>query len=181
MTEGETMSTEPYEFISPDEVLVEALAKLGHALALHSSSDDQSWRETMLASGVGHPDPFIRANLATTCSLRQLRVLAADDHVAVRAMCTENPFAIDEGIQLILANDDDATVLHALLDNTPTCRAAVEVLVRSRHFSVRFRLARSRIALDLLEHLTTDPHPRIADLARRNIRYLTRAYAKRNG
>ena len=177
------MSTEPYEFISPDEVLVEALAKLGHALALHPSNDDGhlSWREALLASGVGHPDPFIRAHLATTCSLSQLRVLATDEHVSVRAMCTENPFAIDEDIQLALANDDDATVLHALLDNTPICRSAVEVLMRSRHFSVRFRLARSRLALDLLEHLTTDPHPRIADHARRNIRYLARADAKRKG
>jgi len=171
------MSSEPYEFLAPTTMLVDALAQLGHTLALHSSTEpgQQSWKAELLASGVHHPDPFVRANLARTCSLGQLRLLVNDDHVAVMSMCTENPFMVDEGVQLIVANDDDAVVLHALLDNTQVCRSAVEVLIRSRHFSVRFRLARSRLAFDLLEYLTADSHPRVADMARRNLQHMTQA------
>ena len=169
------MSTEPNEFLAPTALLVDAITQLGHALALQSSTDpdQQSWKTQLLASGVHHPDPFIRANVAKSCSLAQLRLLVTDEHVAVRAVCTENPFMADEEMQLIIANDDDAVVVHALLDNIQVCRSAVKVLICSRHFSVRFRLARSRLAVDLLENLMLDSHPRVADMARRNIRHLT--------
>ena len=82
---------------------------------------------------------------------------------------------VDEGVQLTIAKDDDAVVLHALLDNVQVCRSAVEVLTHSRHFSVRFRLARSRLAFDLLEYLSVDSHPRVADMARRNLQLMTQA------
>lgn len=169
------MSTEPNEVLAPAALLVDAITQLGHALALQSSTDpdQQSWKTQLLTSGVHHPDPFIRANVAKTCSLAQLRLLVNDEHVAVRSMCTENPFMVDEELQLKIANDDDAVVVHELLDNVQVCRSAVEVLIRSRHFSVRFRLARSRLAFDLLESLMMDSHPRVADMARRNIQYLT--------
>jgi len=171
------MSTEQHEFLAPTTMLVDALAQLGHTLALQSSTDPdhQSWKAELLASGVHHPDPFIRANLARTCSLAQLRLFVVDEHVAVRSMCTENPFMVDEGVQLTIAKDDDAVVLHALLDNVQVCRSAVEVLTHSRHFSVRFRLARSRLAFDLLEYLTMDSHPRVADMARQNLQHMTQA------
>ena len=169
------MSTEPYEPLAPTTLLVDSITKLGHALALQSSTDpdQQSWKTELLISGVRHPDPFIRAKIARSCSLAQLRLLMNDDHVAVRSMCTENPFMVEEELQLIVAHDDDAVVVHALLDNVQVYRSAVEVLIGSRHFSVRFRLARSRLAFDLLEGLMMDSHPRVADMARRNIRYLT--------
>ena len=153
---------------SRDELLVKAIADIGAALALQPSNspDVSGWQHDILQVGTSHPDPFIRAQLASTCSLRQLRLLASDRHVAVRAMCTENPMIIDQDVQLRLAHDSDASVLHALLDHCDPYRDVVHVLINCKHWGVRYRLTLRNLTADFLEQLAADPHPVVASSAK---------------
>ena len=81
------MSTTPQPPIvtaDPDGLLAAVLARLGDALAIRTGSDAESeWVDAALNLSVGHPDPFVRASMAQTCSLRQLRRMVNDPHIAV--------------------------------------------------------------------------------------------------
>ena len=151
-----------------DELLVKAIADIGTALSLQPSfgTELSGWQNEILKLGTSHPDPFISAQLAPVCSLRHLRLLASDSHVAVRAMCAENLMIIDQDVQLQLARDNEASVLHALLDNCDPYRDVVGVLINCQHWVVRYRLCQRNLATDFLEHLASDPHSRVAAYAK---------------
>lgn len=161
-------------FVHPrtsDEMIVQALADLGAALSwnLGIKPEDRSWLDQALDIAVTQPDPFVRAKLARVCSLRQLRLLSKDNHVAVRAECAANPFVIDVDVQRTLAGDSDASVVHALIDHVDPCRDVVPILVRSPHVWVRLRLAYKNLATEFLEELAVDSHPNVARAARHRL------------
>lgn len=167
--EGEPMSTTPqppFVTADPDGLLAAVLARLGDALAIRTGSDAESeWVNAALNLSVGHPDPFVRASMAQTCSLRQLRRMVNDPHIAVRAACAANPFVIDVDIQLALAGDAEAVVVHALLDHTDPYLDVCEVIIAGPHASARKRLAFRNLRTGLLERLAVDSHRAVATAA----------------
>jgi hypothetical protein len=140
-----------------DERLATALADLGRSLAMRPETDggaEHEWAERAVELAVKHPDPFVRSKLAQIGSLRQVKALAKDEHVGVRAACGDNKFTIDEDLQMLLATDKEAVVVHSLLDGVTPYMSVV-----------RLRLAFQNLASELLEVLATDTHERVAYVA----------------
>ena len=166
-----------------DERLVTALADLGHGIAMRPETDggaEQEWAELAVELAVKHPDPFVRSKLAQVGSLRQVKALAKDPHTAVRAACGDNTFTIDEDLQMLLAADEEAVVVHSLLDGVTPYMSVARVLVKSPHMSVRLRLAFQNLSSELLEVLATDSHERVAYVAQYKLAMREEGPARRN-
>jgi len=165
-----------------DTALMRALSELGATLARRSGDqggDESDWMETMIALTASYPDPYVRCQIATHGSLRQLRALAQDENLSVRAQCAENGFIIDLDLQLMLAMDPEPVVIHAMLDRVDPYREVVEVLVDSPHRSVRARLATLNISTELLQRLAGDTDEKVSGIARTRLEQ--RASMKKSG
>lgn len=150
-----------------EDLLLSALHHVGDAIAFRRvNGDESSWIEQVTDLLTSHPDPFVRAQLAERCSLRQLRRLVTDEHVSVRLLSVTNPFAIDLDIQLMLAEDPDELVVHAFLDRHTPYRETVLKLIKCEHTSVRYRLASTNLANDLLSQIAHDHDSSVAKVAR---------------
>ena len=146
-----------------DAHLLWALEQLGQVLACRGERAAESpWVNQALDVSISHPDPRFRARFARSCSLRQLRRLVTDDEVLVRRACALNPFVIDLDIQLVLAADSDARVVHRMLNTCDPYREVIPVLLASRHLSVRRRLLGLNLLNDLLVELGRDSDPEVA-------------------
>ena len=160
---SDSVSTNDHPAYGSDAHLLWALEQLGQVLACRGVRAVESpWVNRALDVSISHPDPRFRARLATSCSLRQLRRLATDDEVLVRRSCARNPFVIDLDIQLVLAADSDARVVHRMLNTCDPYREVVPVLLASPHRSVRKRLLGLNLLDDLLLELSRDPDPEIS-------------------
>ena len=149
-----------------DGELTDVLARLGQVLASRTEKQSESdWIETITRAAISHPDPFIRARLVKKATLRQLRHLVRDGHLGVRTLAATSPLVIDLGVQLAIAEDTDASVIHAMLDTCDPYMEVAERLLVCPHPSVRARLAASRIAIRLLERLTHDGDDEVRELA----------------
>jgi len=150
----------------PDGYLNWILGHLGAALSVRTESEhEEGWIRDVTELVGALPDPMIRARLASTCSLRQLRVLARDEHLAVRLACADNPFTIDRDIQLAMCDDSDADVVHALLDRVPLCAEAFDMLLAHPSAAIRARIASPRRQRRILNRLTHDDDPAIRQRA----------------
>lgn len=150
----------------PDGYLNWVLSQLGAALSVRTETlSEANWIRDATEIVATFPDPMIRARLASVCSLRQLRILLADDHLAVRLSCVDNPFTIDRDIQLALCNDTDTDVIHALLDRVPLCAEALNSLLNHPSAAVRTRLASPRRQRKILDRLAHDDDPAIRQRA----------------
>ena len=150
----------------PDGYLVWVLGHLGAALAVRTENLlEKQWIGEASQLAVAFPDPMIRARLAATCSLRQLRLFVTDDHLAVRLACVDNPFAIDSGIQVALCTDRDIEVVRAFLDRIEPCLDAVEALLRHPSTAVRTRLVTPRRKRRVLDLLAADDDRHVRELA----------------
>jgi len=155
-----------------DEHLAAALADLGRSMARRSETDEgieHEWAERAIELAINHPDPFLRSKLAQIGSLRQVKALAEDAHTGVRVSCADNKFIIDESLQMLLAKDDDAVVVHALLDAVTPYMSVARLLVVSPHRSVRFRLVFQNLAAELLQVLADDSDRRISEVAHQRL------------
>ena len=156
----------PHEPGQRDEHLLSTLALIGETLSLRQPSGDEAeWADALLKLTASHPDPYIRAHLARNASLRQLHELATDPHIAVRLAVADNPFCIDAQLQLTLASDHDASVVHTLLNNVDPYLTTVKVLLASPHATVRRRLARMNLREDLLDYLSLDHDDEVSSAA----------------
>jgi len=156
----------------PDGYLNWVLGQLGAALSVRTETDLEAEWIRSLTSLIGQvPDPMIRAQLASSCSLRQLRVLIRDRHLAVRLSCVENPFAVDRDIQIILCQDSDVDVVTAFLDRIEPCAEAAEILCEHSSVSIRSYLASPRRARAILSRLAHDDERTVRDLATSAIEY----------
>ena len=164
----------------PDADLIATLSRLGDVLAIRTLSEsERAWVEAALDLSIGHPDPFIRASMAQRCSLRQLRRMLHDSHIAVRAACASNPFVIDIDVQLALAGDAESVVVHALLDQVDPYRPVCDVIISGPHVAARARLAERNLAGDLLERLAGDPNPDVAAAAADTLAHRQRVATRR--
>lgn len=151
----------------PDGYLNWVLGQLGAALSIRTASAAEADWVSQATELVGAlPDPMTRARLASTCSLRQLRVLVRDEHLAVRLSCVDNPFAIDRDIQVALCGDHEVEVVRAFLDRFEPCFEAAQVLVDHPRPSIRARLASPRRRRELLDRLATDTDWTVKELAK---------------
>ena len=151
---------------NPDGYLNWALGQLGAALSVRTETAlEVPWINEVTALIGAVPDPMIRARLASTCSLRQLRVLVRDEHLAVRLSCVDNPFAIDRDIQITLCEDGEIDVVRAFLNRVEPCAEAAELLSQHRSASIRSYLASPRRKRALLSRLAHDEDKRVRDLA----------------
>jgi len=149
-----------------DGDLTELLSELGRALAIRTEKPSEvEWIDTITHAAASHPDPFIRAGLTRRATLRQLRHLVRDRHLGVRTMAATSPLVIDLDVQLAIAEDTEASVIHAMLDTCDPYMEVAQRLVACPHPSVRARLAASRIAVRLLERLTHDSDDEVRELA----------------
>jgi len=149
-----------------DGDLTELLSELGRALAIRTEKPSEvEWIDTITRAAASHPDPFIRAGLTRRATLRQLRHLVRDRHLGVRTMAATSPLVIDLGVQLAIAEDTEASVIHAMLDTCDPYMEVAQRLIACPHPSVRARLAASRIAVRLLERLTHDSDDEVRELA----------------
>ena len=165
-----------------DNRLSTALADLGRSIAMRPETDggaEHEWAERAVELAVKHPDPFVRSKLAQIGSLRQVKALAKDEHVGVRAACGDNKFTIDEDLQMLLASDEEAVVVHSLLDGVTPYMSVARVLVKSPHMSVRLRLAFQNLASELLEVLATDANERVAYVAQHKLAMKEERLARR--
>ena len=150
----------------PDGYLNWALGQVGAALSLRTESDTEaSWIDAATQLTTSFPDPMVRARFATNCTLRQLLVLAHDEHLAVRLSCIDNPFIIDRDVQVALCEDADPTVANTLLDNVEPCMEACQALLHHPEPRIRARLASHRRRRVLLTALSHDEDQQVRDLA----------------
>lgn len=151
----------------PDGYLNWVLGQLGAALSIRTATEGEAdWARAATELVGAHPDPMIRARLASTCSLRQLRVLVRDEHLAVRLSCVDNPFAIDRDIQVALCSDHEVEVVRAFLKRFEPCLDAAQVLVDHPRPSIRTRLVSPRRRRELLERLANDTDWAVQQLAK---------------
>ena len=150
----------------PDGYLNWVLGQLGAALAIRTETDlEAGWIHELTDLICAVPDPMIRARLASSCSLRQLRVLVRDRHLAVRLSCVENPFAIDRDIQLLLCQDSEVDVVTAFLARFEPCTEAAEILCGHSSVSIRSYLASPRRGKAILNRLAHDDERSVRELA----------------
>lgn len=155
---------------NPDLALADALAAVGHAMAIQTGGPDYTgWDANVITMTVGHPDSLLRAALASRASLRQLRQLVKDPRLVVRAACAANPFAMDHDIQMVLVTDQEEDVVHSYLDHHQPGAPAIKLLVVSPFVSVRRRLAEFNLPRHVLRQLSTDPDPGVAMAAEHNL------------
>jgi len=150
----------------PDGYLNWVLSQLGAALSVRTETvSEADWIQDVTAIVATFPDPMIRARLASTCTLRQLRHLVGDPHLAVRLACVDNPFAIDRDIQIALCNDTDTDVIHALIKHVPLCVEAYDTLLTHPSAAIRARIASPRRRRRILDRLTHDVDPAVRQRA----------------
>jgi len=150
----------------PDGYLNWALGQLGAALSVRTErASEANWIDQASQLVAGVPDPMIRARLASTCTLRQLKVLVRDEHLAVRLSCIDNPFALDRDIQVTLCSDPDIEVVRAFLNRFEPCLDAANVLINHPQPSIRTRLISPRRRRDLLARLAADHEWAVRQLA----------------
>jgi len=155
-----------FESINSDEFLVSALQMLGRAIGFRAEREFEiGWVDAVTRMVSSHPDPYIRAVMVSSASLRQLNVLLADEHLGVRVACASSPFAIDADVQLALANDSEAVVVHALLDSRDPYLHVMRGLVNSPHRSIRRRIALLNLNHELLTALSQDSDRKVASAA----------------
>mgnify|MGYP003340267816 CR=1 FL=1 len=155
-----------FESINSDEFLVSALQMLGKAIGFRAEREFESgWVDAVTRMVSSHPDPYIRAVMVSAASLRQLKVLLTDEHLGVRVACASSPFAIDADVQLAVANDSEAVVVHALLDSHDPYLHVMRGLVNSPHRSVRRRIASLNLNHELLTVLSQDSDRKVASAA----------------
>lgn len=153
-----------------DQHLLATLTAIGDTLSLRPSTAEESeWIASLSKLTTTHPDPYIRASLASNASLSQLRHLASDTHIAVRLAVAESPMCIDADLQLTLARDEDAAVVHTMISNVTPYLETVKVLLSSPHVTVRLRLAQMNLREDLLDYLSLDNDERVSQQALANL------------
>lgn len=160
-----------------DERLLATLAAIGDTLSLRPTTVEESeWITSLSKLAATHPDPFIRASLVPNASLRQLRHLASDTHLAVRLAAAESPMCIDAELQMTLALDEDASVVHTMLNNVSPYLETVKVLLSSPHITVRLRLAQMNLREDLLDYLSLDDDEKVSQRALTNLSHRRQRY-----
>ena len=149
-----------------DQELIDALAAIGEALSLRNHNNTESeWVEQITQLATSHPDPFVRAHLTTSATLRQLHQFATDTHLTVRLLVAESPLCIDADLQLTLAADHDELVIHTMLNNIDPYVDTVKALMSSPHVSVRRRLANMNLREELLDYLSLDSDTSVSSAA----------------
>lgn len=164
---------EPFDLGHREAAIRTALLDLGAALSFYSERDDENvtaWAEDVLSLSTSHPDHFIRSLIANAGTLRQVRALARDSHAGVRAACSDNPYNLDLGLQLAIAEVDDAVAISLLLKSRDPYREVVLKLVNSSHVWVRRRLAMMNLATDLLEILAKDENRKVRARAQEQLK-----------
>ena len=150
----------------PDGYLSRALAQLGAALSVRTEcASESAWIDQASQLVASFPDPMIRARLAATCTLRQLKVLVRDEHLAVRLSCVDNPFAVDRDVQITLCRDHDIEVVRAFLNRFEPCLDAANELINHPQPSIRTRLISPRRRRELLDRLAADKDWAVRQLA----------------
>lgn len=166
----------------PDGYLNWVLGQLGAALSIRTASAREAdWVRQAIDLVGALPDPMMRARLASSCSLRQLRVLVRDEHLAVRLSCVDNPFAVDRDIQVALCGDREVEVVRAFLDRFEPCFEAAQILINHPRPSIRARLASPRRRRELLDRLAADTDWAVRQLATDARRHQNAVISARSG
>lgn len=166
----------------PDGYLTWALSQVGAALSVRTERASEAvWIDQASQLVASFPDPMIRARLAATCTLRQLKVLVRDEHLAVRLSCVDNPFAVDRDVQVTLCRDHDVEVVRAFLNRFEPCLDAARELINHPEASIKIRLISPRRRRDLLDRLAADKDLAVRQLADDAREYQRAATAVQSG
>lgn len=110
----------------------------------------------------------IAGNVESIAAL--LAVCATDPRPSVRAAISVNRLCVDARVQWALTRDDDPLVVLSFLENAEPGREQIEWLIRHSEWdTVRYQIARRRLATDLLELLVDDSNQRVAALATKRL------------